>query len=190
MKLLFWIYCRIYWATLHKFELGQHGGVFGCVCLFCCCVFLPFFSASVFIYSYATNYIVKVKKKRRAKNKQNKNTSGNNVRNDANKCQHCENGNGMSREIEQGGMEKLLLAITKEIYRYYTAWLHNNTNTERRIPYPPKKNKGAVKPFAYVCVCVCVSVRVCGCVYEGVNSSFYIHISRLLSVCFFASEPI
>lgn len=54
MKVLFWIYCGIYWATLHKFELG---------CPFCFCSFVDFLFPGSFIYSYATNYIVKVKKK-------------------------------------------------------------------------------------------------------------------------------
>lgn len=94
MKVLFWIYCRIYWATLHKFELGHHGGVYVLYVYakFAFVFFSLCFQIHIYIYSYATNYIVKAKKKRQRKVNKTKNTSGNNVQNDANKCQHCEKG--------------------------------------------------------------------------------------------------
>lgn len=59
--------------------------------------------------------------------------------------------------------EKLLLAITKEIYRYYTAWLHNNTNTHMKESRgKKKKNKRGSKTICiWLCMCETVCVRVC-----------------------------
>lgn len=96
------------------------------------------------------------------------------------------------------GVGKLLLAITKEIYRYYTAWLHNNTNTrtQRGTSWASKKQKAKIKKkqrgSKTICILLseflCVCVRTC--IWGRVNSPFLVlllfHISRSAVLLLFA----
>jgi len=69
-------------------------------------------------------------------------------------------GGGIGK-IGEGAKGKLLLAITKEIYRYYTAWLHNNTNTHTKGDW--KKGKAKQKQRGSKTICILSGVYMGAC---------------------------